>query len=409
VEQERQTQIWPRLGYSPLVNLDDEFRRELADLSAQHRLRETRSLRGFDRAHPTASDGSQLVSFCSNDYLGLAGHPSLAAAAATEVLTAGFGASASRLVSGEGPSHQSLEAVLAAMVELPSALLFPTGYLTNIGVITALAGPADLIVSDAANHASIIDGCRLTRARVVVFPHLDPTAAEEALAATAPFRRRFLVTESLFSMNGDRAPLPSLATIATKQGAALIVDEAHALGTIGLQGRGLCAELGIRPTVLIGTLGKAFASLGGFAAGSAHLRDLLVNKARSFIYSTATPPHLAAAAQEAVALSRGEYGASRRQRAYAMASHIRRELRAIGISAPGQDLIIPVVIGNDRDCLQVAAALLERKLLVPAIRPPTVPEGSARLRITVSAAHDLADAERLLDALRDLLPRPRAD
>lgn len=387
------------------MNLDDDFRRELADLSARDRLRETRPFCGADRAHPTALDGSTLLSFCSNDYLGLAGHPALAAAAAKESATAGFGSSASRLVSGEAPSHRSLENALAAFVGLPSALLFPTGYQANIGVLTAIAGPADLIVSDAANHASIIDGCRLSRARIAIYPHLDALAAVEALSIPGAFRRRFLVTESLFSMDGDRAPLAALAAATTQTGAALIVDEAHALGTVGALGHGLCADLEIRPSVLIGTLGKAFGSLGGFAAGSSLLRSILVNKSRSFIYSTGTPPPLAAAALTAVALAAGTDGDARRRRARESANHIRMGLRRSGRPSPGQDMIIPIIIGSESRALQIAAALLERKILVPAIRPPTVPQGTARLRVTVSAAHGPMDAQRLVEALTDLLPQ----
>jgi 8-amino-7-oxononanoate synthase len=355
--------------------------------------------------------GAPRLSFCSNDYLGLAQHPALATAAATAAARDGFGASASRLVSGDLPAHRQLEEALARFFGRPAALVFPSGYQTNIGVLTALAGPDDVIVSDALNHASIIDGCRLSRARVAVYPHGDSDAAARLLDQEGPARRRLLVTESLFSMNGDAAPLAALADAAKAHDAVLIVDEAHAVGVLGPRGRGLCAAAGIVPDVLIGTLGKALAAAGGFAAGSQVLRDLLVNRARSFIFTTALPPPVAAAALAALQLADGPEGERRRARLRAHAERLAAELASLrprGLAAPPPDTAVgspihPFVVGTEAAALALSAELAHRQIFVPAIRPPTVPIGSARLRITLSASHEPADLDRLVLALR-LLP-----
>lgn len=388
--------------------LEDDLRFELADLASRDRLRETRTFLGPDRTHPQDVAGHPLLSFCSNDYLGLCNHPVVMAAMSSETALAGVGSGASRLVSGGTPAHIALEAALAAFLHTPAALLFPTGYQTNIGVLTALAGPTDLIASDARNHASLIDGCRLSRARIVVYKHADPQGAADALATPGIFRRRILVTESLFSMDGDRAPLLDLASAATQRSAVLIVDEAHALGVVGPTGSGLCAQLGVTPDVLVGTLGKAFGALGGFAAGSTLLRGILVNSSRSFIYSTACPAGVAAAANAALQIASGPEGHARRHRALALAHRLRTALGDLGIRAPGEDLIIPILIGPDRDALAAAAALLAEGILVPAIRPPTVPEGTARLRVTVSAGHTPEDIDRLAGALASWSRRSQA-
>jgi len=268
---------------------------ELQALADLDRRRACPEAQGLSRVHPRLP-GRSMLSFCSNDYLGLASHPALAAAAAEAAARDGYGASASRLVAGDLPAHRSLEAALATFLDRPATLVFPTGYQTNIGVVSALAGRDDLIVSDALNHASLVDGCRLSRARVAIYRHGDARAARRLLAAGSRYRRRLLVTESLFSMDGDAAPLAALAEAAAATDSILVVDEAHAFGVVGPGGRGLCAAAGIVPDVLIGTLGKAVGSAGGFASGPTALRDLLVNRARTFIFTTALPPPAAAAA-----------------------------------------------------------------------------------------------------------------
>jgi 7-keto-8-aminopelargonate synthetase-like enzyme len=238
----------------------------------------------------------------------------VAAAAAEAAQRDGYGASAARLVSGDLPAHRELEGRLAAFLDRPAALLFPSGYQANLGVVSALAGPEDLIVSDALNHASLIDGCRLSRARVAVFPHADVGAAAAALASAPAARRRLIITESLFSMDGDAARLADLAELARSTDAILVVDEAHAIGVHGPSGRGLCAAAGVLPDVLIGTLGKALGAGGGFVAGSSALREYLVNRARTFIFTTALPAPVAAAGGRALEIASGPEGDQRRTR-----------------------------------------------------------------------------------------------
>lgn len=374
---------------------------ELRELEEKDRLRRCPPLGGATRVAPEL-DGRPVLSFCSNDYLGLASHPALAAAAAASASRTGLGAGASRLVAGEHPEHRALEAALASLVALPSALLFPTGYQANLGLLGALAGRQDLIVSDAANHASLIDGCRLSRAEVQVYAHRDVRAADALLAAAGRrHRRRLLLTESLFSMDGDVAPLAALAEIAARHEAVLVVDEAHALGVLGPDGRGLCRAAGVVPDALVGTLGKALGVSGGFVAGAPELRALLVNRARTFVFTTAPPPPLAAAAEVAVSLVLGPEGHARRA---ALHENVRRLREALSLPVADPAPIIPVVLGPDRAALEAARALLAAGIFVQPIRPPTVPEGTARLRITLSAAHAALDLDRLVQALRPILP-----
>jgi 8-amino-7-oxononanoate synthase len=377
---------------------------ELAALSAQDRLRACPAVEGASRTSVSVS-GHPRLSFCSNDYLGLAGHPALAIAAGAAAARDGFGASASRLVSGDLPALRQLEARLASFLGRQAALVFPSGYQTNLGVPTALAGPEDVIVSDALNHASIIDGCRLSRARIAIYPHADASAAERLLREARGARRRLLITESLFSMDGDVAPLGLLAQAATDHDAVLVVDEAHAFGVLGPGGRGLCAASGVEPDVLVGTLGKALGAAGGFVAGSRVLRDLLVNRARSFVFATALPPPVAAAAHAALDIVDSPDGDHRRHRLQAHAERLAAALTALrptDVPAPNSlpgSPIQPLVIGPDGRALAASAALAAQGIFVPAIRPPTVPAGSARLRITLSAAHESTDLDRLLEAL----------
>jgi 8-amino-7-oxononanoate synthase len=374
---------------------------ELDALAQADRRRVCPEIDGLSRAHPRVA-GRPVTAFCSNDYLGLAAHPALAEAAAAAARQEGSGASASRLVSGDLPSHRALEEALAAFVGAPSALLFPSGYQTNIGVLTALAGAEDLIVSDALNHASIIDGCRLSRARVAVYPHADAVAAERLLQTSGPCRRRFLVTESIFSMDGDAAPLARLAEVAARADAILVVDEAHAVGVVGPGGRGLCAAAGVVPDVLVGTLGKAFGASGGFVAGVPSLRDILVNRARSFIYTTALAPPAAAAALAALRIIAAPEGDGLRAAVGARRDQLAGDLRRAGlITATPLGAILPVVLGSDARALATAAALAAQGFFIPAIRPPTVPAGTARLRVTVSAAHAAADLSALARALEE--------
>ncbi|HVT06659.1 MAG TPA: 8-amino-7-oxononanoate synthase [Polyangia bacterium] len=390
-----------------MLDLDGILNAELAGLDRAQARRACPELSGRSRVH-VALAARPALSFASNDYLDLAGDTRVAAAAAETAQREGYGSSASRLVSGDLPAHRDLEAALANFLSRPAALVFPSGYQANIGVLTALAGPGDLVVSDALNHASLIDGCRLSRARVVVFPHGDAGAAAAALASAPAARRRLLVTESLFSMDGDRAPLADLAEAARQNDAVLVVDEAHAIGVHGPGGRGLCAAAGIVPHVLIGTMGKALGAGGGFVAGSTALRDYLVNRARTFIFTTALPAPVAAAATRALEIASGPEGDQRRSvladRGRSLGDHL-TALRPRGPGAPPLlGPIYPFVLGDNDRALAVSAELRRRSIFVPAIRPPTVPPGTARLRITLSAAHRPEDVLRLADALAELAP-----
>jgi 8-amino-7-oxononanoate synthase len=375
---------------------------ELAVLQRENRLRVCPELEGPSRQRPLDSQGAPLLSFSSNDYLGLAAHPELLAAAAETARREGFGAGAARLVAGNLPAHRALEADLANFLRRPAALLFPTGYQANLGVVATLAGPPDLIVSDTANHASLIDGCRLSRAMVAVYAHADPAAAAEALARPGTFRRRFLITESLFSMDGDAAPLSALAEVANAHDAVFVVDEAHALGVLGPGGRGLCAEAGLDPDVLVGTLGKAFGAAGGFVTGSAALRDYLVNRARTFVFTTAPPPPIAGAARAGLRLAAAPEGDQRRTRLRDSQARVIDRLE--GKLPPSLGPILPVILGSEARALAAAAHLRERGLFVPAIRPPTVPAGTARLRLTFSSEHTDQELDLLARALAEILP-----
>jgi 8-amino-7-oxononanoate synthase len=394
-----------------LPTLAEALAQELSALAARDRLRRCPPVEGHSPAGPpsrtrTSIDDRPVVSFCSNDYLGLACHPRLLEAAQRAGVRSGFGAGAARLVSGDLPEHRALQQEVAAFLHLPAALLFPTGYQANLGVISTLANGSDLVVSDAANHASIIDGCRLSRASVRVYPHLDVAAARSALTDRASeYRRRILVTESLFSMDGDIAPLADLADVARASGSALVVDEAHAIGALGPSGRGLCAAAGVVPDVLVGTFGKALGCFGAFVAGTPELAAILQNRARTFIFTTAPPPSLAAAASAALELVLDLEGDRRRARLQEHARSLEAALsaRTREPRRPQATPIIPVLFGEDRRALAASRALLERGFFVQAIRPPTVPEGTARLRVTLSADHTAGEVAALGEALTDFL------
>lgn len=341
------------------------------------------------------------MSFCSNDYLGLASHPALATASARAFEKSGFGAAGSRLVCGTLPEHLELESQLAALVGAPAALLFPTGYQANLGVLTALAGPQDLIVADRAVHASIIDGSRLSRAKLAFYRHLDLSHARRHLERLGPkARRRFLVTESLFSMDGDIAPVAQLAALATSHDATLVVDEAHAIGCFGPQGGGLCAKYAVKPDILVGTLGKALGASGAFVAGSSTLRSYLVNRARTFLFTTSLPPPIAAAARASLAILASPDGDRLRSRLHEASAHF----RAAAALTPDVDgsPILPFILGSDQAALLAADRLRDRGFLVQAIRPPTVSENTARLRVTLSAAHTLGHIDEFASALATL-------
>jgi 8-amino-7-oxononanoate synthase len=379
----------------PLAWLDDE----LAALSADDLLRR-RTTHAGPQGPVVRIDGRDVINFGSNDYLGLAADPRLADAARRTLHNEGCGSGASPLVVGHGQATLRLERRLAEFEGTEAALVFSSGFAANLGVIGALVGSGDAVFSDRLNHASIIDGCRLSRATVFVYPHADCAALEALLRDAAGFRRRLIVTDSVFSMDGDLAPLAELAEIAEQYAAMLMVDEAHATGVFGELGRGVGEQLGLdaRIDVRMGTLSKALGCGGGFVCGRRSLVDWLVNRARSYIFSTALPPSVAAAAAAALEIVRDE--PHRRQRLLQRAGWLAEELRRRGWSVGRtQSQIVPLVVGEPRRALEVSADLLKRGLWVPAIRPPSVPQGESRLRIGLSYAHDDSMIERLLSAV----------
>ena len=344
---------------------------------------------GLLRRPRTAASRPGLV-LCSNDYLGLADGPCPPLA---------LGAGASRLVSGQRLEHEALEGALARWLGTDRALAFSSGYAANLGMLSALASPGDLILSDRLNHASLIDGARLSRAQVSVYPHLDVDAVRIALRSIVrtPGSRAWVVTESYFSMDADSPDLRALRSVCDEAGAALVVDEAHALGVFGPDGRGLCAEHGVVPDVLSGTLGKAFGASGAFVAGCESLVAWLWNRARSFVFSTAMSPAVAEGARRN--LERSIREPELRARALARAAELRRGLLRSGISAIGHGVVVPCLVGDAKATVHLSARLEEQGIFALAIRPPTVPEGTSRLRLTATAAHTPSDIERALAIL----------
>lgn len=344
----------------------------------------------------------QGTNFCSNDYLGLAVHPALREAVVQAVQNAArVGGTGSRLLSGQTENWFRLEEEFAQFVEAESALFFTSGYAANMGLLTALVGPDDVVYSDVLNHASLIDGMRLSGARKVIYPHLDLGALENALQqdAGAPWRR-LIITESVFSMDGDVAPLKEMAALAEKYGAAMIVDEAHATGVHGPEGRGLVAASRVQPQVLatIHACGKALSAAGAFVCGPAVLKEHLINHARTFIFSTALPPYFSEQIRAALALARGME--TERQTLLSRAASFVRSLRAEGFdTARSASQIVPVILGNNEDTLKAAGHLQREGFAVRAIRPPTVPAGRARLRLSLTTQIAEEELSRLVKGL----------
>lgn len=345
-------------------------------------------------------DGQEYINFGSNDYLGLAADSRLAAAAKLTLDREGCGSGASPLVVGHGAALARLAARLAEFERTEAALVFTSGFAANLGTIAALVGPGDAVYSDALNHASIVDGCRLSRARVHVYPHRDWRALEGQLRGSGGFRRRLIVTDSLFSMDGDVAPLTELAELADRHGAMLMVDEAHATGVLGAHGRGVCEQLGVedRVAVRVGTLSKALGGAGGFVCGPRALIEWLLNRARPYVFSTALPPAMAAAA--VAALDIVEQEPQRRERLSSRAGQLRERLTSQGWNVGrSESHIVPLVVGEARRALELAVFLAKRGIWAPAIRPPSVPDDASRLRLSLCHGHDDAMNGNLLDAL----------
>jgi len=343
--------------------------------------------------------GRDCLCFCSNNYLGLAGHPALVRAARAAAEAHGWGAGASRLISGTMSPHRELEEAVARFKRAEATLVFPTGYMANVGAIPALVGRGDDVFCDRLNHASVFDGCRLSGANLRVYPHQDAGELDRLLGRRAR-KRALVVTDTVFSMDGDLAPLPDLVDVCERRGAVLMIDEAHATGVLGPTGRGAAEHFGVegRVPVVMGTLSKAVGSLGGYVAGSRDLIELLVNRARSFIYTTALPPAVCAASLAGLRLIEDE--PERREALWARARQLQEGLERLGFEVGGTETpITPLLVGEAAAAAGLSRALLDRGILAPAIRPPTVPDGTARLRLTPIATHTEADVAELLSAL----------
>jgi 8-amino-7-oxononanoate synthase len=390
------------------MNLIDSVNNKLAALEAQSLVRRRRT--ADTRCAPRqVVDGRGLLAFCSNDYLGLAAHPRVVEALREGAQLYGAGSGASHLISGHSAAHARLEERLAQFVAPQlvdaRALYFSTGYMANLAVLTTLGSEPDaMIFSEALNHASLIDGARLARAGVSVYPHNDIDALSAQLEASSA-RTKIVVTDSVFSMDGDLAPLPGLLALCERHGAWLVVDDAHGFGVLGEHGRGALEHFSLRSPnlVYIGTLGKAAGVSGAFVAAHGSVVELMVQRARPYIYTTAAPPALAHALLASLAIIEGEEGAALRAHLAALVAQLDDALHLSRWQRPASRTAIqPIIIGDNDEALRAAASLHERGLWVPAIRPPTVAPGTARLRVTLSAAHTHDEVAQLAAALNEL-------
>ena len=399
------------MSLNPASSWIDEFPARIAALDAAHLRRRRRAVVPAGGAHLLV-DGEPMLAFCSNDYLGLAGHPALADAACAGAREFGVGSGGSPLVSGHSAANAALEADLARFVGLPRALYFYAGYATNIGIVPALVGDGDAVFSDALNHACLIDGARLSRAHIHRYPHADLAALDTALTSS-PARRKLVITDAVFSMDGDVADIPALLALCERHDALLLLDDAHGFGVLGPQGRGALAEAGLvgpqaaRRVLYMATLGKAAGVAGAFVAGDDALVEWLLQKTRSYIFATAAPPLLARALQASLSLIEAEDW--RREHLSRLVQRLRSGLAPVLRGTHWQlgasrTAVQALVIGANDEALAAMEGLRQRGLWVPAIRPPTVPEGTARLRIALSAAHTEADVDRLVQALAALAP-----
>ncbi|GJL60009.1 MAG: 8-amino-7-oxononanoate synthase [Nitrospirales bacterium] len=376
------------------------FKEDLQNLAQQHLLREL-SLINSPPAPVISVEGREILLFASNNYLGLANHPQVKDAAMKAIEKFGVGSGASRLISGNITPHHALESELASFKDTEAALTFSSGYATNIGVIPNLATADSLILADRLCHASLIDGCRLSRATLRVFHHNDVRHLKRLLAKPRSRTSTLVLTEGVFSMDGDVAPLPEMARLAEEYGATLLIDDAHGTGVMGATGRGTVEHFGLdsRQILQMGTLSKALGSSGGFIAGPKDFVSYLINTARSFIYTTAPPPAIAAAASAALAIIRQE--PQRRERLWRNREFLHQGLVTMGFQLTDtQSPILPIMVNNPELGVQMSQRLRAEGVWIPAVRPPTVPKGTSRLRITVTADHSLEHLETALRALR---------
>ncbi len=364
-----------------------------------------RSLRLVDGAQGprVRIDGKERLLFCSNNYLGLANHPILTEGADDALRAYGLSAAASRLISGNMEPHRTLEHRMAGFLGAESALCFPTGYMANLGAVSALVGPDDAVFSDRLNHRSIIDACRLSHAKTFVYRHRDVDHLENLLKTQLEFRRRLIVTDGLFSMDGDLAPLPELVDAANRHNAILMVDDAHGTGVLGASGRGIHEHFGITQGIdILTTSGsKAMGACGGFVAGTTELIDLLINRAPAFIFTSALPPDACGAATAALRLI--ESRSDLRKSLWRNVHSVQEALRGLGFDLMGsQSQIVPILIGDAARTMAISDHLFKEGIYLSGIRPPTVPEGESRLRLTLMADHSEDDITRLIQALADV-------
>ena len=363
------------------------FRDEIKDLKKKGLYRELRTIEG-EQDSSVVMNGKRVLMFSSNNYLGLANHPGLKKASMDAALCYGTGSGGSRLISGNMEVHRTLEKEIALFKGTDRALLFSSGYHANVGAISALTGEGDLILSDELNHASIVDGCRLGRAEVRIYKHANMNSLKEILRRSSRFKKRLIITDSVFSMDGDIAPLPDIVDLAEKYSALVMVDDAHGTGVLGEKGKGVIEHFGLggRVEIQMGTLGKALGSFGAYIAGSEDLIHYLVNKARSFLYTTALPPSVCGSALAALKiLGEGPHLISQLRH---NATYFREGLRDLGYPIPeGETPIIPLVFGDPSVTMEMAQRLFDEGVYVQGIRPPTVPDGTSRLRITLMATH----------------------
>jgi len=379
----------------------DFLDRKLAEIKSQNLYRTLQTV-DCEQVSTIILDGHEVLNLSSNNYLGLADHPALKRAGKEALDRYGCGSGASRLISGNMTPHLELERRIASFKGTEAALVFNTGFMANLGIITALVGPGDVVYSDALNHASIIDGCRLSRAKISVYRHCDVDHLEAALKCAPAAAQKLIVTESVFSMDGDIAPLKELVELAERHDAMVMVDEAHATGVIGPKGAGVVAALGLGDRVMVqmGTLGKALGVFGAYAAGSAKLVELLINRSRSFIFTTSLPPVVLAMACAAIDIVETE---PERQCALRRNSEqLRRGLVDLGyVLGDSRTQILPVIVGDEHDCMKLAGFLLEQGIYAQGIRPPTVPPGTSRLRVTTMATHTEEQLAQAVEAFAE--------
>ena len=386
-----------------------DFSLQLSELAQADQLRTRRIIDGAQDAAMLV-DGKRVISYASNDYLGLANHPKVVEAAMRALKRYGLGAAASHMVSGHMRAHHELEGKLSDYIGLSKALLFSSGYAANLGILTALAGRGDTIFADKLNHASLNDGALLSRATFKRYPHCDLAKLETMLADTKSGGRKLIVTDAVFSMDGDIAPLPELLKLAEKYDAHLVIDDAHGFGVLGYRGKGALEHFNLKSEriVYMATLGKAAGGYGAFVAGEEDIVEWILQSARSYIFTTATPPAIAAAMQ--VSLEVMQEDRERLKHLRTLIDFFGDSLRLQFAKLPySQTAIQPIIIGDNATALAFAEALRERHMLVPAIRPPTVPPGTARLRVSITAAHSADDLFDLITALTDLEVELMAD